>query len=350
MQHAVSRSFREGIRMSLKDTLIAVFVIFLWATSLIVQKIALEHISIYILSFLRLVSVVPLLLLYSKPAHSISKYFLAGLFWNAFNWLFIGFGLKSGVGPGLSSFLMQTNVLFGVLFCSLFLREKVTFIEVIGMAVAFFGAYLLTQARYGNTSDMPFLGILSILISAVCWGIGFTLLKKFKIGAGMADNVWLSIISIPSLLTIPFIIEGPQEAIYNFTHLSYIGVLCSIYVGLVSTVWAGYLWLSLAQRVSSLKQTPFMLLLPVFTCLLSALLLNETLTFSQITAGAVILTGVFIARFQFFFKKLHLVKYTKKDISQASSPKETQKINKNTNHSISKMERSLGVKKTIKKA
>lgn len=336
--------------MSLKDTFIATFVIFLWSTSLIVQKIALGHISIYILSFLRLVSVVPLLFLYPKPANSISKYFLAGFFWNALNWLFLGFGLKSGVGPGLSSFLMQTNVLFGVLFCFLFLREKVTLIEVIGMAVAFFGAYLLTQARYGNTSDMPFLGIASILISAVCWGIGFTLLKKFKMGAGIADNIWLSIISIPSLMAIPFIIEGPQETIYNFTHLSYIGVLCSIYVGLVSTVWAGYLWLSLAQRVSSLKQTPFMLLLPVFTCLLSTLFLNETLTFSQITAGAVILLGVFIARFQFLFEKLHSVKFLKKDISQTSLPKKAQKNNKNTNNYISKIDRSLLVKKTYKKA
>ncbi|AIL12377.1 hypothetical protein IM40_00735 [Candidatus Paracaedimonas acanthamoebae] len=336
--------------MSLKDTFIAIFVTFLWATSLIVQKIALGHISIYILSFLRLVSVVPLLLLYSKPIHPISRYFLAGLFWNALNWLFLGFGLKAGVGAGLSSFLIQTNILFGVLFCSFILREKVTPIEVAGMTIAFFGAYLLTQARYGNTSDMPFLGIASILISAVCWGIGFTLLKKFKIGAGMADNVWLSIISIPSLMTIPFIIEGPQEAIYNFTHLSYIGVLCSIYVGLVSTVWAGYLWLSLAQRVTSLKQTPFMLLLPVFTCLLSALLLDETLTFSQITAGAVILMGVFITRFQLLFKKFHLIKFLKKDASQAALPKEAQKINKNTNNSISKIERSPFVKKTYKKA
>lgn len=336
--------------MSLKDTFIAIFVVFLWATSLIVQKIALGHISIYILNFLRLVSVVPLLLLYPKPSNSIFKYFLAGFFWNALNWLFLGFGLKSGVGPGLSSFLMQTNVLFGVLFCFLFLREKVTFIEMVGMAVAFLGAYLLTQARYGHTVNIPLLGVCSILISAVCWGIGFTLLKKFKIGAGMGDNVWLSVISIPSLMTIPFMIEGPEKALYNFTHLSYTGVLCSIYVGLVSTVWAGYLWLNLAQRVSSLKQTPFMLLLPVFTCILSALLLNETLTPHQMAAGFVILLGVFIARFQFLFRKLHIVKSFKKDIPQPPFHNKTKKINKNTDSSTSKIDRPLAVKKTYKKA
>ncbi|OJX11388.1 MAG: hypothetical protein BGO77_06830 [Caedibacter sp. 37-49] len=338
--------------MSFKDTLIAIFVIFLWATSLIVQKIALGHISIYILSFLRLLSVVPLLLFYSKPTHPISRYFLAGLFWNALNWLFLGFGLKSGVGPGLSSFLMQTNILFGVLFCFLFLREKVTPIEIAGMTVAFLGAYLLTQATYGNTFDMPFLGIIAILISAVCWGIGFTLLKKFKIGAGMADNVWLSVISIPSLMAIPFIIEGPQEAIHNFTHLSYIGVLCSIYVGLVSTVWAGYLWLSLAQRVSSLKQTPFMLLLPVFTCLLSALILNESLTFSQIIAGTVILLGVFIARFQLLFQKIYATKFSKKKTFQNSSSEipETNKNLNNYKNSITKIEDSFLRKKAYKKS
>lgn len=336
--------------MSLKDTFIGVFVPFLWATSLIVQKIALDHISIYILSFLRLVSVVPLLFLYSKPTNPISRYFLAGLFWNALNWLFIGFGLKAGVGPGLSSFLMQTNILFGALFCFLILREKVLFIEILGMAVAFFGAYLLTQAIYGSTSDMPFLGIASILVSAICWGIGFTLLKKFKMGAEMADNVWLSVISIPSLMVIPFIMEGPQEAIYNFTHLSSIGILCSIYVGLVSTVWAGYLWLSLAQRVSSLKQTPFMLLLPVFTCLLSALLFNEELTFSQITSGGIILLGVFITRLQSLFTKFPLMKSSKKETSKISPLKEPQKIHKNTNNSTSKIENSLLAKRSYRKS
>ncbi|MBN9343432.1 MAG: hypothetical protein BGO76_05255 [Caedibacter sp. 38-128] len=290
--------------MTLRDTGIAIFVVFLWSTSLLVQKFAVNHISIYVLGFLRLLSAAPLLLIYRQPPHQLWRYLVAGFFWNVLNFLFIGLGFKAGVGAGISSFLIQTNVFFGVFFCYILLRENFHVIEIIGMFIASYGVYLLTQSGSHVLDESTMTGIISILLSAVCWGIGFTLLKKMKIGATMADNVWLSALSAPSLFTLLFVLEGPQKTIFEFSHLSPVGISCALYVGIASTICASYLWLKLAHRVSSSQQAPFMLLLPIFTCALSAVFMQETLAPSQLFAGGIILVGVFVTRSTPLLKRL----------------------------------------------
>ncbi|OJX14073.1 MAG: hypothetical protein BGO77_01790 [Caedibacter sp. 37-49] len=295
--------------MTFRDTLTAIFVVFLWSTSLLVQKFAVNHISIYVLGFLRLLTAVPLIFIYRRPAHPIWRYLLIGFFWNVLNFLFIGIGFKSGIGAGISSFLIQTNAFFGVFFCYVLLRENVHIIEIVGMFIASYGVYLLSQDSSTPLQGATLIGIISILLSSVCWGIGFTLLKKLKIGGTMSDNVWLSIVSAPSLFMIPFLLEGPQKASLEFSNLSFIGIACALYVGFVSTICASYLWLNLAHRVSTAQQAPFMLLLPIFTCALSILSMQEILTLSQLFAGGIILFGVFITRGVPLLKRLKMYNF-----------------------------------------
>lgn len=282
--------------MTLRDSVTAIFVVLLWSTSLLVQKFAATYISNYFLGFLRLLPAIPLLLIYRKPPHQLWRYLIVGFFWNILNFLFIGFGFKMGVSAGISSFLIQTNVFFGVLFCYLFLQEKVHLFEMVGMIISFYGIYLLTQDTSNTLHNNTMIGIISILLSSICWGIGFTLLKKMKIGATMADNAWLSAISIPSLFAIILMSEGPQQTLIEVSHLSSIGIVCALYVGIISTLFASYLWLKLAHRITTSQQAPFMLLLPIFTCVLSSIFMQEMLTFNQLLAGVIILIGVFVTR------------------------------------------------------
>lgn len=292
--------------MTLRDTFIAIFVVFLWSTSLLVQKFAINHISFYVLGFLRLLSAVPLLFIYRQPPRQLWRYLVAGFFWSVLNFLFIGLGFKAGVGAGIASFLIQTNVFFGVLFCYFLLRKKVYIFEIVGMFIAFYGVYMLTQSNPHLLHASPITGIISILLSALSWGVGFALLKKMKIGATMADNAWLSAISAPSLFAVLLVLEGPQKTMVEFSNLSPLGIACALYVGFVSTICASYLWLNLAHRVSSSQQAPFMLLLPIFTCSLSAIFMQEMLTLSQLFAGVIILVGVLITRCSSTLKRLKM--------------------------------------------
>ncbi|WP_338453727.1 DMT family transporter [Candidatus Bealeia paramacronuclearis] len=70
-----------------------------------------------------------------------------------------------------------------------------------------------------------------------------------------------------------------------------------------STLLSNYLWLGVVQRVTASTVTPFMLLLPIFSVILSYLFMGEIPTGLQILAGSVILLGVMVSQ------NLHLRAY-----------------------------------------
>src|SRR3990167_6955305 len=106
--------------MTGKDMGIAIWVIFLWSMNLVVQKIAVGELSIYVLSFLRVALVFPLLFLYPNPKKSLWKYILSGFFLSGLYLILFGFGLKI-IGAAMSSFFLQMQIFFTVLCCFLIL-------------------------------------------------------------------------------------------------------------------------------------------------------------------------------------------------------------------------------------
>ena len=289
--------------MTFRDFCLAVFTIFLWSTSLIVQKIGVNYISIYALNVIRLTAAIPLLLFFYRGLpKSFLRYAMCAFFWNTIGPICIGFALKLGAGAGMTSFLTQLNVFFAIFFCFLLLGERPRWVEMAGMGVAFCGVYLITKAGLEAPGHTSFIGVFLILCYAAAWGFAFTLLKKFKIGAHFEDNLWLSVFAIPQLFGVQLFMEGPHQALVEAQHLSLIGITCSLYVGAISTLLGSYFWFNLAQRSSAAAQAPFMLLLPLFTCLLSVVFLGEQLTGFQIGAGALIVLGVCLAHSLNLFK------------------------------------------------
>ena len=66
--------------MTNRDIALATGLVFLMSVNLIVQKIAVEQVSIFVLSFLRVAMVIPLIFLYPKPKRSLWLYSLCGFF------------------------------------------------------------------------------------------------------------------------------------------------------------------------------------------------------------------------------------------------------------------------------
>jgi len=280
--------------MSGKDIAIALWVVFLWSTNLIVQKIAASEISIFLLSFLRVVLVFPLLLFYSKPPKSLWKYFLCGFFLLALYLILFGFGLKSTIGAGLSAFFLQTQVLFVILCCFLFLGEKPTGFQITGLFVSSIGVYLLQITS--SPSEVPFTGVIFLLMSCVSFGVGIALSKKYKIGENMADITWLSMAASIPLFFSCLLFEGPVHSLEIIVNISSTAIFCILFATVLSTIWATYLWLNLLQRIPASFATPFMLLLPIFSNIISNLVLDENLSLFQIFAGFIIILGVIIAQ------------------------------------------------------
>lgn len=280
--------------MSGKDIGVALWVILLWSSNLIVQKIAVGHLSIFVLSFMRVALVFPLLFFYPKPEKRLWKYFIAGFFLIVIYLTLFGFGLKTEIGAGLSAFFLQAQVLFVILCCFLMLGEKPTWFQCVGLLIAFGGVYLLTATS--DPSDVPFLGVIFLLAACVSFGIGVAFSKKYKIGESMSDVTWLSMVATLPLFLVCLLFEGPFQTVDILVHLSPVAFFCVIFATLASTIWATYLWLALLQKTPASSVAPFMLLLPVFSNILSHVIMGETLTMIQMVSGCVIILGVMFAQ------------------------------------------------------
>lgn len=297
--------------MTGKDALIALWVVFLCSTNLLVQKLAVDYVSIYVLTFLRVALVFPLIFFYKKPEKQIYKYVIAGFFYNALYLLLFGLGIKTKIGAGASAFLLQTQVLFGILFCILILKEKPKSSVFTGICIAFIGVYLLTA--YSSDSDIPMFGASTLILACISWGIGFALLKKYKIGSTMSDVTWLSLTSALPLLLACFYFEGAPQTFEMILNISWVAMCCILFATLVSTLWANYLWLGLIQRVEGSSAATFMLMLPVFSTLMSHVVWEEKMTFLQIGSGLIIILGVMVTQ-EFHKKVLILVQNSLKGV------------------------------------
>jgi O-acetylserine/cysteine efflux transporter len=282
------------VRMSGKDIGIALWVVLLWSSNLVVQKFAVDHLSIFVLSFLRVGLVFPLLFFYPKPYKSLWKYFLIGFFLIALYLTLFGLGLKSDIGAGLSAFFLQAQVLFVILCCFLMLGEKPTWFQVVGLFISFGGVYLLTATS--DPSDVPFFGVVFLLAACASFGIGVAFSKKYKIGESMSDITWLSMTATIPLLFSCFLFEGPLQTFENVVHLSPTALFCVVFATLLSTIWATYLWLNLLQKFPASSVAPFMLLFPLFSNILSHIIMGENLTMIQMVSGFVITLGVMFAQ------------------------------------------------------
>jgi len=279
--------------MTGKDIAIAVGIVFLWSTNLIVQKIAVDQISIYVLSFLRVAMVFPLIFIYPKPKRSLWLYALCGFFIFGLYLIVFNLGLKE-VGANVTSFLTQLQVFFGILAFYLILGEKPTFSQVLGILISFFGVYFLSSTS--PSEEFPIVGVLLLIGSCLIYGIGSAFTKKFKIGGSLEDMVWMALVSSGPLLLACLIIEGPSETYNEIVNISFPAFFGAVYATIVITLWTSNLWFRLLQRAPSSAVLPFVLLSPIFSTIFADIFLGEILTLPQFFAGLIILFGVMLAQ------------------------------------------------------
>lgn len=292
--------------MSPKDILIVLFVIFVWSINLVIQKIFSHKISLDFFNLLRFLSCVPLLLVFKRPSIAFLKILSVSLFWNVLTFFFVGLSLHAGTNIGTVSFVYQTCAFFGIFFCFLLLKEIPSIAQIIGIVISFSGvALLFSHALSESSAGMNQIeGVIFTLFAAMSWGMGATLIKKFKIPSDLNTNIWIT-----GVATLPMLgmIYGNHDNIFwekSYSALSSEILLGALYAGYVANLLGNCLWLSLLKKYPSSLVAPFMLLLPFFSSLISYCFLEEKFTTLQLSAFLIIALGLAINQnlFNYLFK------------------------------------------------
>ncbi|HIP30193.1 MAG TPA: DMT family transporter [Sulfurospirillum arcachonense] len=192
----------------------------------------------------------------------------------------------------------------------IFLKEIISKKLIIGSFVAVIGAVWLSVSASGSESATnPLLGNTLEFFAMIC-AAGYAisirhLTKKFS-------ALFLTAIQafIGCLFFFPFALWEYNTTVMDFTQEALLWIL---YLGAVVTLGGYGLFNYALSRVEASKASMFINLIPVFTLLLAFLILGEKLTYIEMVASIVILSGVFITQIPTErIKKAHLKRKARK--------------------------------------
>lgn len=277
--------------MRARDIIVALLVIFSWAINLILQKIFSKQIPVEFFNLLRFVACIPLVFFFKRPSISIFKLLQISFFYNVLNFFLVGMAIQTGLEVGTLSFIYQTSSFFGVLFCFCLLNEIPKSHQILGMLVSLFGVALL----FSNTilfSSTTWIALVFVLLAAASWGAGITLIKKYSLSCNLSATVWITTIAALPMVVLIYCHGGSKIFEESFPLIDTKLLLGVLYATFVANLLGNCLWFWLLKKYQSSLVTPFMMLMPPFSCLISYFWLDEHFSLLQMLAFAVIVMGL----------------------------------------------------------
>ncbi len=287
-------------KQRVKNYLFAVTAMICWSFSFIWTRSALESFPPVTLITLRLLLASVLLffvLLFSRKLTAIKKgdwrYFLPLAFFEPYLY-YIGetYGLTL-VQPTLASVIVATIPIFAPFFAFVFLKERFTLINILGILVSLLGVYLIVRQGSAGTGTST-RGVMLIFIavfSAVIYGLILRLIPA-EYSAGQIvfyQNLFGLLFFIPTALIVDL-------KSYPGMKVSGNSLAALLMLTIFASVLAFVLFSTVVRRIGLTRSQVFTNLIPVFTALFSWLLFKEMLTSWQWFGIFVVISGVFVSQ------------------------------------------------------
>jgi len=174
----------------------------------------------------------------------------------------------------------------------IFFKEKITLLGFFGIMLAIFGLLLLFgKGDVTNIGLIENKGDLLVLGSAFTWGVYSTVNKKISLTYSPLMTI-LYLFLMMATIIIPFNLNS--ETIASVVHLSRIGWLLILFLGLFCSGVAYVIWAQALRDMESAKVGAFLYLEPLVTVAAAGFFLNEEITWLMVFSGLLITIGVFL--------------------------------------------------------
>ena len=282
--------------MSNRDRLLAVLVAVCWGLNFPATALALEHFPPLFMVALRFALVaVPTVLLIPRPAVKLRWLIGTGLGIGVLQFAFLYLGMAAGMPSGLASLVLQASAPFTVLLAGVFLHERLTRRQIVGIVIAVAGLAAIAVHRGQTAALLP---VVLTLCGALGWAIGNVCSRQARAPKPLHLTLWMSTVPPVPMLVVALIVEGPvrigASLTSAFTAAALPSVLGLLYIVLIATVLGYGLWNRLLSTYPSSTVAPFSMLVPIVGVISSWLVFNETFDAVEVAAGAAVIGGVLI--------------------------------------------------------
>ncbi|MCJ7816888.1 MAG: DMT family transporter, partial [Candidatus Aenigmarchaeota archaeon] len=208
----------------------------------------------------------------------------------AFLFYFTGLSLTT---TSRAAFLHKTLPIYTTVLAFIFLKEKVSRRQSLGLVGMLFGTFLIVSSQI-NPAEFwtnPQLGDMLVLIATMLWGVENVLAKYALIKDESNLVVSFARMFIGSLLLFSAVLAlGKMDALFSLSFQQLGNVLIS--TGLLFGYVFCYYWSIKLINVS--KATSLLLIAPVITLLIGVYIFGEPLPWLQRIGSILILAGAFV--------------------------------------------------------
>lgn len=277
------------------------FAVIVWGASFIATKIGVKDVTPITIVWLRFGMGVVILGIavaarkeFAWPAKNEWGYFallgFLGITWH--QWL-QSTGLVTAQAS-TTAWIVATTPIFMALLGWLVLKEKLTWGQSGGIALAALGVLLVVSngdlsgifvGNFGTPGDFL------ILISAPNWAI-FSTLSRRGLKKHPAARMMFYVMTFGWLFSsVAFFSGGNLSEIQNLTVNGWIGVT---FLGIFCSGLAYIAWYDALQAIAASQVGAFLYLEPLVAVIVAAIILSEPITWFSLIGGAVILLGVYL--------------------------------------------------------
>lgn len=276
--------------MNPRHVLLALAVVVVWGVNFVVIEVGLEGFPPLLFSALRFFfAAVPAIFLLGRPRVAWRYVIAVGLALGVAKFGLLFIAMDHGVPAGLASLVLQSQVIFTLLFAVLVLRERPRRTQVAGIAIACLGLVLI-MLDGGLSAPV---GALALVIAAgVCWGVSNTVTRHAKPKDTLRFMVWVSAVAVLPLLSLSLLTEGAGRDLDALRNISFTGVGAIGYLSFVATLFGFGVWGFLLRTYDASTVAPFSLLVPVVGMAAAWVLRGEAVGLQQALAAALIIGGM----------------------------------------------------------
>ncbi|WP_260515799.1 EamA family transporter [Serratia fonticola] len=286
--------------MSVKDMLLALFVVIAWGLNFVVIKVGLYGMPPFLLAGLRFALVMFPAILFVKPPNIPLRWMLAyGITISFGQFAFLFMAIKLGMPAGLASLVLQAQAFFTILLGALLLAEKLKWNHIAGIMIATVGMFMLASAGMAGqtTAGITLTTMMLTLAAALSWGLGNITNKVIMRDRNvpiMSLVVWSTPVPVVLFFMCSWLFEGQALLIDSLVHIQGETILALIYLAFVASIMGYGIWGRLLSRYETWRVAPLTLLVPVIGILSAAWLLGERLSLQQMIGALVIIVGLLV--------------------------------------------------------
>jgi len=275
-----------------RDGLLALAVVFVWGTNFVVIRLGLDVLPPLFFATLRFLFVLlPACLFLPKPKVGRGNLALYGVAIGFFQFGLIFIAMNGHIPPGLASLVVQIQVFFTIGLSMWRTGERIKLHQIAAFVLALAGMGVIAAHNGQGTTH---LGLALVVIGALGWAVGNQASREAGAVNMLAYVVWASLFSVPPLLALSLLLEGPAAIAAGVSHATPLIWVAVLWQSVGNTMFGYGCWAWLLSRYPAATVAPLSLLVPVFGFGASAAILHEPMPFWKILATLLIMGGLAI--------------------------------------------------------